>query len=80
VRTLFQAAMGWTDPGFAVKRLFSGWVSDDDIDAIVILYRNAATDESGRSGRPSTRTTCGATTRRPGSTPSSRARRYVGAR
>jgi hypothetical protein len=28
-----------------VKRLFSGWVSDDDIDAIVILYRNATTDE-----------------------------------
>jgi hypothetical protein len=28
-----------------VKRLFSGWVSDDDLDAIEILYNNATSDE-----------------------------------
>jgi hypothetical protein len=28
-----------------VERLFSGWVSDDDIDAIVILYRSSTTDQ-----------------------------------
>lgn len=28
-----------------VRRLFSGWVSDGDVDAIVIIYRNSTADE-----------------------------------